>query len=389
MNRTNVNATIIMLLLIVEFSGACANEVIKKSEPVMTQDNDSLYADVDWEDDTICVVDGKVFYFASCDMGCKGVIFDQNKEWVRSKALQIIPLSDKSPTKFCVSIPFKSINVDFADEASLSRLSELMIEIPSFERCAVADIDKDSIAMYGFEVDFPSDSIEHAQSIRKWLVEKIAESNSDVVDLSSEQAIGVNYKMGPDGVWKYEGDLMDNLQIARFASDVYFAIQRAEFEDEEYIPYGIKRELNMEAKLCNNKIVTYQECTFNYSGGAHGYYTERLLSYDHVHNQEIDNSYLFKLDSEAQLVDLLVEEAKNSASYKVSEPNILEAVMIVDERGVIVGYNLPRPGLSEEGLVFSFQPYDIGCFSDGAFHFVIPYERLEHLLTDRAKWCIE
>ena len=389
MNKTNVNATIIMLLLAVSLSGACANEVIKKQEPVVALDNDSLYADVYWEDDTICVVDGKVFYYASCDMGCKGAIFDQHKEWVRAKALQVIPLSDESPTRFCVSIPFKSINVDFADETSLSRLSELMIELPSFERCNVSDIEKDSIAMYSFEVDFPSDSIEHAQSIREWLVEKIAESNSDAVDLSSVQAIGVNYKMGPDGVWEYLGDLKDNLQIARFASDVYFAIQKAEFEDEEYIPYGIKRELSMEAKLCNNKIVTYQECTFNYSGGAHGYYTERLLSYDHVHNQEIDNSYLFKPDSEAQLVDLLVEEAQNSASYKEPVSNILEAVTVVDERGVVVGYNFPRPGLSEEGLVFSFQPYDIGCFADGAFHFVIPYERLEHLLTDRAKWCIE
>lgn len=45
-------------------------------------------------------------------------------------------------------------------------------------------------------------------------------------------------------------------------------------------------------------------------------------------------------------------------------------------------------GLSENGVVFSFQPYEISCFAAGTFHFTIPYERLKPYLTDRAKWCI-
>jgi hypothetical protein len=51
--------------------------------------------------------------------------------------------------------------------------------------------------------------------------------------------------------------------------------------------------------------------------------------------------------------------------------------------------DLPQPGLSENGMVFSYQPYEISCFAAGTFHFTIPYERLVPYLTARAKWCLK
>lgn len=46
-------------------------------------------------------------------------------------------------------------------------------------------------------------------------------------------------------------------------------------------------------------------------------------------------------------------------------------------------------GLGDEGVVFSYQPYEIGSFADGTFHFTISYEKLIPYLTDKAKWCLE
>ena len=37
---------------------------------------------------------------------------------------------------------------------------------------------------------------------------------------------------------------------------------------------------------------------------------------------------------------------------------------------------MPQAALVEDGVVFSFQPYQIGTFADGLFHFVLPYESL-------------
>jgi hypothetical protein len=159
--------------------------------------------------------------------------------------------------------------------------------------------------------------------------------------------------------------------------------------EEDFIPTGLYQELNMRTMICNDRFVTYQQCESIYSGGTHGGFTERLVSFDHVHNQEIDNFYLFKPGYEEELADLLVEEARKSPYYQKTEPDIRASLANKDEEGNLIGgYSYPRPGLSEEGVVFSFQPYEISSFADGAFHFVIPYEKVKHLLTNRAKWCL-
>ena len=46
---------------------------------------------------------------------------------------------------------------------------------------------------------------------------------------------------------------------------------------------------------------------------------------------------------------------------------------------------VPRPGLGEKGVVFSFQPYELSGFADGTFHFTLPYQDLKPYLTDEAK----
>ena len=121
----------------------------------------------------------------------------------------------------------------------------------------------------------------------------------------------------------------------------------------------------------------------------HGYFTERLISFDHVHKQEIDYNYLFKPESEKELLDILLEEAKKTYKYWEWEPQITKSIVITNENGRPTGdYSFPRPGLSDEGIVFSFQPYEISCFAAGTFHFTIPYKNVQHLWTPRGKWCV-
>lgn len=314
------------------------------------------------------------------------MIFDKDKVWIETPALTVFPYSDTSSYRFYVCTPFKRLLIDFSDENSLAQLSSLTKVLPSFERNTQSFVTEDSIAWYDFEVDFPTSSVANAKTIRKWLVGKIVAANNDEVDGTFAAKIH-NCKISPKGVLEYTGDLMDNRQIAQFAADVYFAIIESDYGDmeEDFIPTGLYQELNMRAMICNDRFVTYQQCESSYSGGTHGGFTERLVSFDHVNNQEIDNSYLFNPGCEEELVDLLVEEAQKSPKYKENKPDIRAGVVNTD---INRGYALPESGLSEEGVVFSFQPYQIDCFAAGTYHFIIPYDKLKHLLTDRAKWCI-
>ena len=224
---------------------------------------------------------------------------------------------------------------------------------------------------YNLSVDFPQPSVKNNHAIRAWLAEKVVRSLSD--DMT------------------YNGNIYSDQQIEKYVINLYFAIKKEEYaaEDTTYYPIEAFIELNLQARVSNNKFVTYQEFTHEYDGGVHGYYTERLVSFDHVHKQEIDNKYLFKDNSFDSIVNLLVDEAKKTPHYWEWKPNIRKHIFVTDEQDNPTGeIRLPQPGLSAEGLVYSFQPYEISCFAAGTFHFVIPYERLKPYLTDKAKWCL-
>ena len=209
-------------------------------------------------------------------------------------------------------------------------------------------------------------------------------------DVPAVTSIYVGYSKRSYGGWTYRGNINDNRQIGRFAASLYFAIKKGEYgtNDEDY-PTTLFADLNLQAIVCNKRFVTYQEYTHDYNAGAHGFYTEKLVSYDLVHRQEIDCDYLFKPECMNDVLSILLEEAKKTPQYKEWEPNIEYNVANKDEDGnEIGGFTLPAPGLSEDGVVFSFQPYAISCFAAGAFHFTIPYSRIKHYLTTRGKWCV-
>ena len=198
---------------------------------------------------------------------------------------------------------------------------------------------------YKLSVDFPKSSVRNNHAIRAWLAEKVVGSVSD------------------DMI--YNGNKYSEHQIEKYVTNLYFAIKKEEYasEDTTYYPIEAFIELNLQARVRNNKFVTYQEFTHEYDGGVHGYYTERLVSFDYIH--------------------------KKTPHYWEWKPNIKGYVFVADEQGQPTGeIRLPQPGLSEVGLVFSFQPYEISCFAAGTFHFTIPYNRLRPYLSDKAKWCL-
>jgi hypothetical protein len=145
----------------------------------------------------------------------------------------------------------------------------------------------------------------------------------------------------------------------------------------------------LEAKVQNNRFVTYQQCTHDYYGGIHGFYTQRLISFDHVHQQEVDFNYLFLPQCKQKLLEILLEVAESYPKCKRRGVYIEGAVCVSDEDGNPTGeLRFPQPGLSEKGVVFSFQPYEIDCFAGGAFHITIPYDKVKPFLTPRGKWCL-
>lgn len=206
---------------------------------------------------------------------------------------------------------------------------------------------------FSFSCDFPDSSVPYAKKIRWWLGKKAIDAlTSDETD---------------------QRKIINNNQLERYVSGLYFSSKKEEYgNSEEDHPAAEFFELTLQSVKYSSRYVTYQELTHEYGGGAHGYYTERFISYDFVHNQEIDYHYLFEDGCEEQILKLLKDEARKDPHYQEWKPKLC----------------LSHFGLSSKGVVFSFQPYEISCFAAGTFHFVVPYKKLKPYLTDRAKWCL-
>ena len=324
----------------------------------------ALIKDADWSAETICVVNGKPYYWANDDYYRTFVIYDNEKILVEDPTLRMEPREQKHDVKRYVSVAGKTVLVDFSDAKSLRRLSYLVKRLPSFSTYR-----KDTCVNFGSNVffsvvaDYPHDTVQHAGVIKEWVAKRI-------------------------GITK--GDRLSKEQIAKVAAKSYFASVKDLYgTGNEGCPFTVFSILNMRAEVMTSRFVTYQIYKHNYEGGIHGFYSEYLVSYDHVHRQEIDFDYLFKPQYKAQLLDLLVEVEKNSPLYEIRHPNLMESVCAADDDGLPTGkYNFPQPGLSENGVVFSFQPYEICCFAAGAIHYTISYEKVKPFLTPRGKWCL-
>ena len=206
---------------------------------------------------------------------------------------------------------------------------------------------------FSFSCDFPDSSVAYAKEIREWLGKKAIDA------LTSDEAD--------------QRKIINDNQLERYVSGLYLSSKKEEYgNSEEDHPAVEFFELTLQSVKYSSRYVTYQELTHEYGGGAHGYYTERFISYDFVHNQEIGYHYLFKEGCEEELLKVLVDEARKDSHYQEWKPELC----------------LSHFGLSSKGVVFSFQPYEISCFAAGTFHIIVPYKRLKPFLSDKAKWCI-
>ena len=342
----------------------------------------------DWSADTLCVVNGKAFFLAYDN--CMNAVYSEDGVLAADPTLSVLPY-DKERNIFHVSIVGKDLLVDFADGESRKQMSTLSVSLPEFKMFhhhITADFCER--VSYDIAVDFPKRTVADCDAITKWLIGKIEDSENMHGELPPLNAFYIGYAKRSNTGWRYDGDIHNTKRILKFASDVYFATIKGDYGlDENDYPFSLFSILYLKAYVKNNRFVTFQQYTHDYYGGAHGYYTERLISFDPIHKKEIDYKYMFKDNCMEDIIVLLKEEAYKSTNYQEWKPNIDEFVCVKDEDDKPTGlYRLPHPGLSNEGVVFSFQPYEISCFAAGTFHFTIPYERIRPYLTDKARWCL-
>ena len=128
-----------------------------------------LEPDGNWDADTLCVADGRVYFYAYIEDMPRSVIYVGDSVLLEAPTLGLFWSEDDS-SHVKVSTVGRSVMVDFGDPASRTQLS-LLSEHPSgYERYSRHQTgDLDGLVLYCHEVDYPGPAVEHRQEIARWL----------------------------------------------------------------------------------------------------------------------------------------------------------------------------------------------------------------------------
>lgn len=134
---------------------------------------------------------------------------------------------------------------------------------------------------------------------------------------------------------------------------------------EESMPWEAKIEGTTSFE--NKEVITIKLTSYIYTGGAHGYETNRFLNFDKVKGVELYQEDLFNNLGEfkAFAESLFRKQEKISAEGSINDTGF----MFETEN-----FYLPdNMGYTEDGIHLFYEPYEIASFADGPITLTIPY----------------
>lgn len=345
----------------------------------------------EWYVDTLCVVKGKAYCLARDRYDRIEAIYEGHNLLVEQPSISVSLIDPNRPNRYLVSTPYMHVVVDFSKQEDVQRQSDLTkTDSDYFPFRNDTHVDSAISMLHGFRVDFPKGKDDKDNLIRKWLVSKINRSLIDNTLMDDSISLTMENERILLEDCEYKGRADNYKAIAAFSAERLFSIRREEYLNDN-TGYLSTVYFNIDYRIIKstNHFVTYLCYTHDYNNGAHGYFTERLLSYDFVNDTEIDWNYLFKPGSEKAVNHLFYETVQEHPVF--GEFQDTESVSVIqeyferNEKKMHNGYLImPQPGLTDEGVVFSYQPDEASCFAAGVLHFVIPYSKLLPFFTDQA-----
>lgn len=183
-------------------------------------------------------------------------------------------------------------------------------------------------------------------------------------------------------------------EIARHFATVHEQLYRNEFKVEDVDGHGPKYDYMLEISPAwtsnDGRYVTYRFYSYYYTMGAHGFMEEYYLTFNEETGYILGYEEIIGAKAMPETIKLLEQKltAKETQYRDIDEPypagmdaEQLEANASEIIKEVYQGSYYPRPALTKEGIVFSYQPYEKGAFCEGILHFVIPYSKLKTKIT--------
>lgn len=124
----------------------------------------------------------------------------------------------------------------------------------------------------------------------------------------------------------------------------------------------------------SKKILTIRLASYLFTGGAHGYTTNRFLNFDKEHGTELEGGELFK--SEEDFIILAESEFRKQENIPSKAPINSTGFMFETE-----SFHLPENiGYTDDGLLLFYEPYEIASYADGPIILTLSFKDVNPFL---------
>lgn len=316
------------------------------------------------------------------------------------------------PSSLRLSLVTRDIVVDFRSKNACSEIINFLNPIAGFKRFkkkyeitidSVMDEKYGELKSYGsfsFGADYADSSIKNSDKLNRMVCNLACSSGNLKIEVPPLTAWYIGYNPAKQSSKQYL-DAPDMLSLSDYLKDKTVE----EWKKVDDLPYigQMAAEIDIRTHIVNPRFATFSVHTYDREGTGHGMYTQSFCSFEIKNGKELDNNDIFKKNSIENVKNLLYEEMAADSHYLAWNKYIKSAE---DVRTAIEGWRspdealdgtefeesdkdsefiLPQGALTNTGVVFSFQPYEIDCWAAGAFHFIIPYRKLMPYLTPKAK----
>lgn len=125
--------------------------------------------------------------------------------------------------------------------------------------------------------------------------------------------------------------------------------------------------LFMSPRFVSDRYVTFFISTDFFAYGAHDFPLERYVTFDMKRLEVVKAKTLFRDAVQEEVRGILAEE--------------------MERQGFRLGdMDMPQPAIFGDDVVFSFQPYQLGAFTDGISHFKISKDKLRRFIVRERLW---
>ena len=320
------------------------------------------------------------------------------------------------PSTLKLSLVTRELIVDLGDSDAIKRIKNFMKPIDGFRRFSKRYeecLDSLYYEGYGFdeymgsfffEVDYPDSCYEDTEKINRFICKLTGLFDIEKAKVSNLSAFYAGFKQLKNYRRVYSGNENEIHELSDFLAHRTFENWK---RGGEFGMGSSDATLVIRPRIANERYVTFSKYEYDREGTGHGMYTETFHTFDLKNGTKLTNNDIFEsqfLDKvKVRLFEVMARDPKYLKwhsgsvspteiedmieSWQSSNP-ILEGTEW-EETERVVTFELPDGALTDSGIVFSFQPYEIDCWAAGAYHFIVPYKKLMPYLTSKVKDLIE